>query len=79
ATAAPASIELTPVQQQAYNLLLPALNETQPILLKGVTSSGKTELYIRLMDEVIKQEKQVLYLLPEIALTTQIIVRLQKY
>ncbi|MBI2268854.1 MAG: primosomal protein N' [Bacteroidetes bacterium] len=47
------------------------------VLLHGVTSSGKTEIYIKLIEETLKQGKQVLYLLPEIALTTQIINRLQ--
>ncbi len=47
------------------------------VLLRGVTSSGKTELYITLIDEVIARGEQVLYLLPEIALTTQIIERLR--
>lgn len=62
-----------------------ALQETQEffktqnvVLLHGVTSSGKTELYIHLIQEQLDQGKQVLYLLPEIALTTQIITRLQK-
>lgn len=48
------------------------------VLLHGVTSSGKTELYIKLIQEAIDKGEQVLYLLPEIALTTQLIVRLQK-
>ena len=49
------------------------------VLLHGVTSSGKTEIYVKLIEETIAQGKQVLYLLPEIALTTQIINRLRKY
>jgi primosomal protein N' (replication factor Y) len=49
------------------------------ILLHGVTSSGKTEIYVKLIEETIAKGKQVLYLLPEIALTTQIINRLRKY
>lgn len=54
--------------------------ETKDIcLLHGVTSSGKTEVYTRLITEQLEQHKQVLYLLPEIALTTQLIVRLQKH
>jgi len=48
-----------------------------PVLLHGVTSSGKTELYIHLIEETLKQGKQALYLLPEIALTTQITSRLK--
>jgi primosomal protein N' (replication factor Y) len=49
------------------------------VLLHGVTSSGKTEIYVKLIEETIAKGKQVLYLLPEIALTTQIINRLRKY
>ena len=58
-------------------------NEKAPdkdvVLLHGVTSSGKTEIYVKLIEEAISKGKQVLYLLPEIALTAQIINRLQKY
>jgi len=49
------------------------------VLLHGITSSGKTEIYIHLIEEQLKSGKQILYLLPEIALTTQIILRLQKH
>jgi len=49
------------------------------VLLHGVTSSGKTEIYVKLIEQTIAEGKQVLYLLPEIALTTQIINRLRKY
>jgi len=53
--------------------------EKEVVLFHGVTSSGKTEIYVRLIEEVIKQGKQVLYLLPEIALTTQVVMRIKKY
>ena len=49
------------------------------VLLHGVTSSGKTEVYIKLIEEQISQDKQILYLLPEIALTTQLVRRLQDF
>lgn len=72
-------IELSPVQQKALAEIKTSYEKHDVTLLHGVTSSGKTELYIHLIDEAVKQGKQVLYLLPEIALTTQIITRLQKY
>jgi len=53
--------------------------EVDVVLLHGVTSSGKTEIYVKLIEQAISEGKQVLYLLPEIALTTQIINRLRKY
>jgi primosomal protein N' (replication factor Y) len=54
--------------------------ETQNVtLLHGVTSSGKTEVYVKLIEDALSQGKQVLYLLPEIALTAQLITRLQNY
>jgi primosomal protein N' (replication factor Y) len=55
------------------------MTEKDVVLLHGVTSSGKTEIYVKLIEQVLSQGKQVLYLLPEIALTTQIINRLRKY
>src|SRR5678809_314149 len=51
----------------------------QVCLLHGITSSGKTHLYIKLIEQFVREGKQVLYLLPEIALTSQIIRRLQKH
>lgn len=70
---------LTPVQEEAWNKLMSALRQKPVCLLHGVTSSGKTLLYIRLIEEFIRSGKQVLYMLPEIALTSQIIRRLQKH
>ena len=72
-------IELTDGQQEALNKIRESFITKDVVLLHGVTSSGKTELYIKLIAEVIDQGKQVLFMLPEIALTTQIITRLRKY
>lgn len=69
---------LNEFQQKASEEVEKAFEQKDVVLLHGVTSSGKTEIYINLIDKYIKQNKQVLYLLPEIALTTQIITRLQK-
>ena len=64
-------------QQQALFEVKGAFGESDVTLLHGVTSSGKTEIYIHLIRETIEKEQQVLYLLPEIALTTQMISRLR--
>ncbi|MCX6306127.1 MAG: primosomal protein N' [Bacteroidetes bacterium] len=72
-------IELTEGQQEALSKTRKLFETKDVVLLHGVTSSGKTELYIKLIREVIDQGKQVLFMLPEIALTTQIISRLRKY
>lgn len=69
---------LNPAQQQAYDSITKSFNEKNVCLLHGVTSSGKTEIYIHLIEEAIRRGKQVLYLLPEIALTTQITERLKR-
>lgn len=71
--------QLSDSQQQAFVEIKDQFKEKDVVLLHGVTSSGKTQLYIRLIEEVINSGKQVLYLLPEIALTTHIIERLRQY
>ncbi|HEY6502636.1 MAG TPA: primosomal protein N', partial [Chitinophagaceae bacterium] len=71
--------ELTADQQKAFHAIKDSFASKQVCLLHGVTSSGKTLVYIKLIEEIIRQGKQVLYLLPEIALTSQIIRRLQKH
>jgi primosomal protein N' (replication factor Y) len=68
---------LTPPQQDALDEIRSLFDRKSVVLLKGVTSSGKTEIYIRLIAEMLERKKQVLYLLPEIALTVQIIQRLK--
>ncbi len=70
--------ELNPAQVAAMDLIHSGFQEKDVILLHGVTSSGKTEIYIHLIQEMILQNKQVLYLLPEIALTSQIVNRLRR-
>lgn len=65
-------------QQIAHDELMHCFQTKNVCLLHGVTSSGKTEIYIHLIEEAIRQGKQVLYLLPEIALTAQITERLQR-
>jgi len=73
------TIKLTGDQQQALDAIRAGWSHTEVVLLHGVTSSGKTEIYINLIKETLDSGKQALYLLPEIALTTQIISRLKKY
>ena len=68
---------LSSVQQDAYNQIQFSFLKKNVTLLHGVTSSGKTEIYIHLIRHALEQKKQVLYLLPEIALTVQIMQRLQ--
>ena len=70
--------KLSPAQQDAYNAILFSMVKKNVTLLHGVTSSGKTEIYIHLIQHTLEEGKQVLYLLPEIALTVQIMDRLQK-
>lgn len=70
--------ELSPAQENALASVRKVFDDKSVCLLHGVTSSGKTQLYIKLIEQVFTAGKQVLYLLPEIALTAQIIRRLQK-
>jgi len=70
---------LSPAQQTALNEISISFNEKNVCLLHGVTASGKTQIYIKLIEQYIQQGKQVLYMLPEIALTAQIVRRLQKH
>jgi primosomal protein N' (replication factor Y) len=71
--------ELSKAQLTALNTITGIFKDKEITLLHGVTSSGKTEIYIHLIDEQLKKGRQVLYLLPEISLTTQIIQRLNRY
>jgi primosomal protein N' (replication factor Y) len=69
---------LSQVQQDAFNKIQFSFLKKNVTLLHGVTSSGKTEIYIHLIRQALEQKKQVLYLLPEIALTVQMMERLQR-
>lgn len=71
-------LSLTTAQDKALSELRQQLSNHDTVLLHGVTGSGKTELYCLLLEEYLKQDKQVLFLLPEIALTSQMIVRLKQ-
>ena len=70
---------LSEAQQEAFDKIDISFIEKEVCLLHGVTSSGKTEIYTKLIENYIAQGKQVLYLLPEIALTTQLVWRLTKH
>lgn len=70
---------LSSAQQHALNQLQQQMQDKHVSLLQGVTASGKTQLYFKLIEQVLRSGKQVLYLLPEIALTSQIIRRLQHH
>ena len=70
---------LSEAQSVAFGSIKTQFLEKDIVLLHGVTSSGKTEIYIHLIEEQLKKGKQVLYMLPEIALTTQIILRLKRH
>lgn len=71
--------ELNEEQTQALNIIRDGFKSGRPGLLYGVTSSGKTEVYLKLIEETLNAGKQILYLLPEIALTTQIILRIHRH
>jgi len=70
-------LQLSEAQQKAFLAIKDSFTEKEVSLLHGVTSSGKTEIYIKLIEEYLQTGKQVLYLLPEIALTTQLVSRLR--
>lgn len=71
--------ELNDAQNQALIEIKSGFNEKKPVLLHGITGSGKTHIYSYLIKEVLDKRQQILYLLPEIALTSQLITRLQEY
>jgi len=70
------SKELSEAQQQALDDIINAFKKQEVVLFEGVTSSGKTEVYIKLIEAQLEQKKQVLYLVPEISLTPQVVERL---
>lgn len=70
---------LNEYQREALKQVKGTFTKYNVTLLHGITSSGKTEVYVKLIEEVLLKGQQVLYLLPEIALTTQLVVRLQNY
>ncbi len=70
---------LNTLQENAFHSIKTSFTSQDIVLLHGVTSSGKTEIYVKLIEETLAQGKQALFLLPEIALTTQIITRLEAY
>ncbi|MFV8341908.1 replication restart helicase PriA [Flavobacterium sp. XS2P39] len=72
-------LQLSQAQQSAFEEIKVSFTQKEVCLLHGVTSSGKTEIYIKLIEEYLETGRQVLYLLPEIALTTQLVGRLRTY
>lgn len=74
-----ATKKLNNYQKTALTEIKESFKEYNVTLLHGVTSSGKTEVYVKLIEDALNEGKQVLYLLPEIALTTQLVTRLQNY
>jgi primosomal protein N' (replication factor Y) len=72
-------LQLSSAQRKAFESIKESFTQKEVCLLHGVTSSGKTEIYIKLIEEYLETGKQILYLLPEIALTTQLVGRLRTY
>ncbi|MET0759486.1 MAG: primosomal protein N', partial [Flavobacterium sp.] len=72
-------LQLSTAQQTAFDEIQDSFTQKEVCLLHGVTASGKTEIYIKLIEDYLQTGKQVLYLLPEIALTTQLVGRLREY
>nr|WP_121273359.1 primosomal protein N' [Pedobacter schmidteae] len=73
------NFELNEVQSEALYKIEQQFEEKDVVLLHGITASGKTQIYIKLIEKAIEKGGQVLFLLPEIALTTQIVQRIQRY
>ena len=73
------NLVLSDFQEKAFQEIRFIFEEKEVCLLHGVTASGKTEVYIKLIEQFLEQDKQILYLLPEIALTTQLVSRLVAY
>lgn len=71
--------ELSPAQQKAFEDIKAKWTNREICLLHGVTSSGKTHIYFHLIEEILKAEKQVLFIVPEMALTAQLVERFKKY
>lgn len=74
----PTPLPLSAAQRNAYDSVLQQFRESHPVLLHGVTGSGKTEIYSHMMTAALRDGNQVLYLVPEISLTTQLTDRLRK-
>lgn len=72
-------VSLSEEQQNAFHTVKEQFKQFDTVLLNGVTGSGKTEIYVQLIKETLKQDKQVLFLVPEIGLTTQLVQRLTRY